>query len=459
METELYQVNHLHDYEVHYELAIRKTKTTRVLNDQRKILRRLLAKEKNQPGGLIDLCAYEFDFQKEQREIEKTFYEVTEAIMDFSESGDESDTLFSRIKSRIVHVTSRVNNLYKFLHIPDIIEDEDTVQVQNYFQEAYATCLKLEADLYDNIKRPNPNNVGHNENNTVPIINVAAPVVTCSGNTVPISEWGLKFNGDSKNLFPFLERVTELAQARKISDLDLFNSSVELFVGDAFAWYRCNKLKVNNWGDLVDLLKKDFLHSDVEDQTWDQIKHRKQKKNESVAIFIAHMETLFNRLSKKPAEVTKVKIVRQNLLPDFISQLALIDLDTMSDLLNNCRKLEEANYLKNKNKPHEVTELTQPSNSFGQNNKVDSYKKSGNNEVNSTNQNKHKINYKKFSNPNLGTQCKNNSETNTKKLITCWNCGLANHTFHDCKAKRKIFCFKCGQPDVRVKDCKNCSKN
>jgi len=431
--------------------------TSRVLNDQRKILRRLLVKEKNQPGGLIDLCAYNFDFEKEQREVEKTFYEITEAIMDFSEGGDESDTLFSRIKSRIVHVTSRVNNLYKFLHIPDIIEEDVLEQVKSYYQESFATCLKLEADLYDNIKKTNTSNVEHNQNNTAPVINVAAPVVTCSGNTVPISEWGLRFNGDSKNLFPFLERVTELAQARKVSDFDLFNSSVELFVGDAFAWYRCNKLKVNNWGELVDLLKKDFLHSDVEDQTWDQIKHRRQKKNESVAIFIAHMETLFNRLSRKPAEVTKVKIVRQNLLPDFISQLALMDLDTMSDLLNSCRKLEEANYLKNKNKSHEVSELTQPLNSFGQNNKVDFRKKSGFNEVISTNQNIHNKNYRKSFNSNSGTQ--NYRETNTKKTITCWNCGLSNHTFHDCKAKRKIFCFKCGQPDVKVKDCKHCSKN
>lgn len=60
MEPETFQVNHLHDFEVAYELAIRKTKTTRNLNDQRKILRRLLAKEKNQPGGMIDLTSYFF---------------------------------------------------------------------------------------------------------------------------------------------------------------------------------------------------------------------------------------------------------------------------------------------------------------------------------------------------------------------------------------------------------------
>ena len=75
--------------------------------------------------------------------------------------------------------------------------------------------MKLEADIYDNIKKPNTSNVEHNQNNTVPVINVAAPVVICSGNTVPISKWGLKFNGDSKNLFPFLKGFYNLRRRGK----------------------------------------------------------------------------------------------------------------------------------------------------------------------------------------------------------------------------------------------------
>lgn len=458
MEPETFQVNHLHDFEVAYELSIRKTKTTRNLLDQRKILRRLLSKEKNQPGGLIDLTSYNFDFEKEQREIEKSFYEITEAIMDFADSGDQNDNLFSRIKSRIAHVSLRTKNLDKSLHIPDIVNADDRQRVENYFNESNATCLKLEGDLYDNIKVPNTTATAQTSSQSTPVINVAAPIVTCSGNSIPISEWGVKFNGDAKHLFSFLERVTELAHARRVSNLDLFNSAVELFVGDAFAWYRCNRTNLNNWDELVALLKKDFLHSDAEDQIWEQIKHRKQRKNESVSIFIAHMETFFSRLSRLPVEVTKVKLIRQNLLPEFISQLALVDITSISELMNYCRKLEEANYLKNKNKPHEVSELNerQGTSNFYYGNKF-------RNEHRNYNNNNNKF-QKRFSNNNhsIGTANKNDNKTNSpsgKKSVNCWNCGLANHTYHDCRAPRKLFCFKCGMTDVKSKDCKSCSKN
>lgn len=465
MEPETFQVNHLHDYEVTYELATRNTKTTRNLNDQRKILRRLIAKEVNQPGGKIDLSEYKFDFQKEQREIEKTIYEITEGIIDFAVTGDENDRLFSRLKSRIVHVTLRARNLGKFLDFDDVVEANMRDQVLNYCDETYATCLKIEGDLHESIK-VDPNNPAVNTMQGVPVINVAAPIITCSGNSIPISEWGIKFSGEGKNLFSFLERVTELAHARKISEDDLFNSSVELFVGDAFAWFRCNKANLTNWDDLVTLLKRDFLHSDAEDQIWEQIKHRKQKKSESVAIFIAHMETLFRRLGHMPAEVTKIKNIRQNLLSESISQLALVDITSVSELRKYCRKLEEANYLKNKNKSHEVSELSEqvhPSTSFnrGYNNKP---------KINSQNKNYNNKNFdirKSSNNSDSGypkgsvdRNFKNESSSNTiRKSVSCWNCGLANHTFHECRAKRNLFCFKCGMADVKSGECKRCSKN
>ena len=68
---------------------------------------------------------------------------------------------------------------------------------------------------------------------TPPLINVS-PVVTCSAGKQPISSWGIKFNGDSKNIFYFLERVSDLSQARNVSEEELFTSAVEFFVGEAF---------------------------------------------------------------------------------------------------------------------------------------------------------------------------------------------------------------------------------
>ena len=459
MEVESFQVNHLHDYEIAYELITRRTKTSRNLNDQRKILRRLLAKEVNRQGALLDLGSYIFDFAKEQREIEKTFYDITEATIDFADNGEESDSLFSRIKSRIAHVTGRVLNLNKFLGIPDIIQDDQKDQVKTYYEESFATCLKLEADLYDSIKVPNPNASVLNVSQTAPVINVAAPIVTCSGNSIPISEWNVRFDGNSKHLYSFLERVTELAQARKVSENDLFNSAVELFVGDAFAWFRCNKTKVTNWEELVILLKKDFLHFDAEDQIWDSIRQRKQKKTETVSIFIAHMQTFMNRLSHTPAEVTKVRLIKQNLLPEYITQLALTETNTVSELLEYCKKLEEANYIKNKHRSSEVSEIkeqSRPSTSFS-NNQGHKYKNFNRNKnfQNKFSNNSNKIQFNKVNTENKN---KETISATTKKSIKCWNCGLDNHSFHDCRAKRKIFCYRCGKPEVKSNNC-SCSKN
>lgn len=175
------------------------------------------------------------------------------------------------------------------------------------------------------------------------------------------------------------------------------------------------------------------------------------------------METFFSRLPRSPAEATKIKLIRQNLLPDFISQLALIDITSINELMNYCRKLEEANYLKNKNKPHEVSELNeQPGtsnfNNFNYRNKFRNEHRSNNNKF----QKKFSNNKNDKSNHFRGTENKNENKVNTpseKKSISCWNCGLANHTYHDCRAQRKIFCFKCGTPNVKSKDCKSCSKN
>lgn len=116
-------------------------------------------------------------------------------------------------------------------------------------------------------------------------------------------------------------------------------------------WYRSIKCLVSNWNSLLEQLKTDFFRGDIDEDIWDQIKLRKQKRNESIALYFAHVENLFQRLTRIPAEITKVSYIRKNLLPEYISQLALLDINTIEKLKELCRKIEEAEYLKNKNKP------------------------------------------------------------------------------------------------------------
>ncbi|KAG5876218.1 hypothetical protein JTB14_013971 [Gonioctena quinquepunctata] len=348
MSVEKFQVNHLLDFELEYELSIRGITTARTVADKRKILTRLLSKEQVNPDVNLKLDVYEFDFKTEQEDINKSLTSITEMIIDFSDSGQVTDTLFLRIKSRIAHVLNRSQRFLKILDVPGKIDDDIKDDFHKFQNETYATCLKLESDLYDSVQLTT-SVVTNVSVQPPPVINIPAPVVNCSNNFIPISKWGVKFNGDPKTVHSFLEHVTELAQSRKVTDQTLYESAIEFFVGDAFVWYRSFKSEISDWKSLVTSLKRDFLSSDIDEDIWGEIKQRRQKRNESVAIFIAHVETLFGRLSRQPVESSKVKQLRKNILPEYLSQLALHEISTVADLSKLCRRLEEADHLKGKN--------------------------------------------------------------------------------------------------------------
>lgn len=268
-----------------------------------------------------------------------------------------------------------------------------------------------------------------------------------------------KFNGDSRQLNNFLERVTLLAQSREVREDELFKSAVELFVGDAFAWYRCIKGTVTNWASLVDRLKKDFLASDADEEIWNQIKSRKQKRGEPVHIFVAHLDTLFNRLSRPPAEVTKVKHIRQNCISEISSHLALSDIPSVNELMNLCRKLEE-----NLNLRSRISNPPQALSAYEADNKQNNHIYGNKNEHNNSNKNKYKFHSSPNKPDNFSTEpkkvtTKSYGNSSRDKPVVCWNCDQVNHTFNNCKLKRKIFCYKCGTKDVKMSSCPTCSKN
>lgn len=57
-------------------------------------------------------------------------------------------------------------------------------------------------------------------------------------------------------------------------------------------------------------LKKDFLIADFGEDLWAQIKSRKQGKLVPAVLFIACLETLFVRLSRPSAEITKIRYIK-----------------------------------------------------------------------------------------------------------------------------------------------------
>nr|CAH7739559.1 unnamed protein product [Callosobruchus chinensis] len=73
-----------------------------------------------------------------------------------------------------------------------------------------------------------------------------------------------------------------------------------------------------------------------------EINNRTQGSEERVSLYICAMEGLFNRLPEKPDEKTIVNKIRRNLLPFYVAQLALHDINTVSELTTLCKRLEES---------------------------------------------------------------------------------------------------------------------
>lgn len=427
-----FKPNHLLADELDYELRIRGTVTERNQNDKRKILTRLLARQT--PN--TELSDPTYSFAAERNSINTSLESITTIIIDFE--GSESDSCFKRISSRLIHLTERLNRLK--------IDGDDREIVIEFKNESLATCLTLEGDLFERVEQFNKaNSLNQSQvespahfngaSNFVPTNYVSTP------KSIPVYKWNIKFNGDSRALYPFLEKVEEYSVSRGVSDEELFSSAVDLFENKAFMWYKTVRQNVRNWGELVTLLKQRFLPPDYEEEIWEDIRLRKQGRNESVIIYIAVMETLFNRLNRIPAEVTKVKYIRHNLLPNYVNQLALVDINTMTELSNICKKLEDASFFKNKLQEGKSRKsLLEPELSY-----ID-------NEVLAISEQKPSFNGPKQRN-------KSNFSPTLNSKVVCWNCKQPNHRYDSCTAKKTKFCFKCGMQNHTVATCPNCTKN
>lgn len=471
--------------ELNYELRIRNIVTQKSFDDKRKILGRLLVKEKQQNFNVSTLQDPNFDLALERAEIETTLTSLENLIGDFD--GPSTDSCFKRAVSRLNHVTQRIQRI----PIEGITEKDKDI-VRQFKNEVYATALKLEADLFERVKDPDPNTLLNNSildpNLLNSTIRQTIPVSSPS-KFMPVYKLGIQYDGNPKGLLSFIEKVEEVASARSVSKTDLFQSASDLFRDKATFWFRQVKSSVNSWDTLVEKLKKDFLPSDYEDEVWNQIKTRKQGRSEPVVLYIACMETLFVRLSHSPAEVTKIKYIKQGLQAEYQKRLALSDVDSIELLSKLCKKLEEADVLSLASSSTQKSSLEPELAYFSEiscNSKINNQNFSQKNSSSKNNnqnqcrfynknkkqqrnnfQNKAKVKTKstlqsdtKNKTTNLNINAVEFNPNQNKNAVSCWSCGLANHTFRNCLAPVKTrFCFKCGAPNVTVKECKNCAGN
>lgn len=448
---------HLLLNELNYELKIRNVVTNRSQDDKRKILARLLERERVE--RLDNLVDPDFNFDSETEVINSTLESIKSLISEFE--GPTSDSLYKRLKSRLAHITGRVQR------IPKNGDDAQSALQVSFKNESYATCLQLDAELHERVKTENPSiNLVTSEPSAC--FQNTPVVVSCSANSMPVYKLGVQFDGEPKKLLSFIERVEELAQARHISKTNLFESVSDLFTGKATFWLRQVKSQVTDWDSLILKLKQDFLKSSCDEEIWEQIKTRCQGRQEPVVIFVACLEALFGRLSRPAAEVTKVRFIRNNLQPEYRKRLALHDINFVSELSNLCKKLEEADILdlESHNSHNRSTtslidsELAYVSDSvsFSEPTNISKNYSTRNNRKKSK-LNKNTVTNVASTSENKEMSSPSTSMSNSSSLI-CWNCNQANHTYSRCKLKfRKRFCFRCGTPNVTIRTCTKCQGN
>uniref|UniRef100_A0A1Y1JVF9 CCHC-type domain-containing protein n=1 Tax=Photinus pyralis TaxID=7054 RepID=A0A1Y1JVF9_PHOPY len=270
--------------------------------------------------------------------------------------------------------------------------------------------------------------------------------------SIPVCKWDIKFTGDTSymGVNSFLQRVEELRVARNISSTQLFDSAVDLFSSQGLVWFRSIRNTINNWDQLVEKLRFDFLPTDFDDELWEEIKRRKQGSDERPSIFIASMRNLFSRLQEYPSEAKQLKQVLRNLQPYYATQLALTEVTCFNELITLCKRLEDTRLQNAKYRnPNNCAPLQlepdlmyKPHSSAG--------RKVSSGVVSSIS----------MSSPAKGSTPKSKTKRfdYRNRNLVCWNCKLEGHSFRTCmSADRNVFCFVCGYENVYFARCPRCN--
>lgn len=394
--------------ELRYEMLIRDIKDDLDFAASRAYLRNVI---ETNPDPVADaLKKYETDtsFAARRSQVEGSLGSLQQVLGSFN--GKDKETV-KRFESRFVHIRQRIINMLGDSNIDWATLKSDWLDTAD---ELYAKFIKKIDEAKQKVRKRSmatSTRIGPN-------LNASSAVNFGSDNVVsrvPICKWNVVFDG-SQCLFEFLQRVDELSVARGVSKDSLFKSAIDLFSGEALTWFRSYRNKILDWDQLVEFLKRDFLPFDCEEKLWDEIRNRKQEKFERSHLFICRMENLFQRLPRKPSEEIRLKYIRRGLLPQFSTQLALHQIDSIEVLVEMCRRLEEVR----EHNPRKVKEV------------------------------------------HASTIANVPPSPNARKQPgECWNCGVKGHAFAKCKRRRDgVFCYRCGRKGVKADSC-NCrqSKN
>lgn len=443
--------------ELSYELMIRGIVTSGTVAEKRLRLRNRMRSEQDDdfdcpldPTAELDIC-------------NRKLRDLKQAIDNFDIENYLND--YARISTRLMHIYKRLGRVID----PTVQEDRNTLisKCEVYLKEIrfkftvqasghlLAEQEATETNETDDITtEPTPPPVDTRAEDPVPPtepievrLAKALEQISCNLSCVParvnapkvpfpVHKWNVTYDGGS-SLSNFLERIDELSSARGVNKQQLFSSAVEFFSGNALTWFRANRDSIHSWDDLVAALKNTFLPADYDFSLWNEIRNRTQGSEEKVSIFVANMEGLFKRLSTRPTEAERIVYIRRNLQPYLQQRLGLQTIQTVSELSQICRQLEDIQHRTQQfREPPAVSQAIEPDLAYHR--------------------------------PRPATRIAAvDAESDhieavgpsTRTPIKCWNCGQPGHRSANCPDVRRTHCYRCGKPNVTTRNCPKCAGN
>lgn len=447
-----------------YELAIRgiPVDNSRTVEELRAALRPILQLEKKGKRNIyLDL---DCDFDEECEYIDKTLKEIENTLK--NKSGAKPQTKLERLQSQLVHLFMRVDRI----PVNRLSAAESKIKTDFLLKilaklDTFEGLLKPDADLSGRLDRTHLESSDSDSDSvsihskskqsrarSMPNNNVLQHVTNFpSCNKTRVEKWGLKFTGDTKiiSVHNFLDRVSELREARGVSERELFESAIDLFSAKALNWFRANRHRFSDWSSLSDLLCKHFEPPDYRSRLFKEILERTQDPMESIVDYLSSMSALFRRYGSLSDDV-QLDIVSRNLSPFYITQLAVVN--SLEELEEECLKLEAKkyraeHYVPPSRKRHGFVEpdfaFVAAEDSRSSNFDKDRVLPS--------------IQEVKIPPQQLPQFDPRQLPPSTSRPVTCWNCKKTGHVSRQCPDFRKIKCYGCGAANVTTKTCPKCS--